>query len=286
MRAFIDCSEPCKAATFREFEETFRAMGVRMGQLQTCYAMAETTYAVTQSRIGEVTRSVSVDQMLLSRTGEVRPVAQNAGASAEFLSVGPAIEGAEILILDDQGQAAPGGRMGEIALRSTSLFSGYFELPDVTARVFHDGWYLTGDLGFLLEGELYITGRKKEMFIVRGRNFFAHEIESAVNACEGVKPGRAVAIGVFNDAIGSEEVTVIAESEVEDPVARRRISTAVKLLLDERMGLQVRSVEVVAPGWLIKTTSGKISRKENLVKYQAQRASGTAAVPQVPGAAG
>lgn len=273
MRAFINCSEPCKAATLREFEAAFLPMGVRRDQLQTCYAMAETTYAVTQSKLGLHARALAVGADRLSRTGQVATVDRDDDVATEFLSCGRPIEGTTLRIFDDQGNACADGSMGEVGIRSTSMFSGYFELPQATEMVFRDGWYLSGDLGFVQDGELYITGRKKEMFIVRGRNFFAHEVESVVNSCPGVKPGRAVAIGVFSDTLGSEEVIVIAESEIGDAQAKRQLSNAVKQALDERMSLQVRSVEIVEPGWLIKTTSGKISRKENLAKYRSEKQS-------------
>ncbi|MCC6920801.1 MAG: AMP-binding protein [Alphaproteobacteria bacterium] len=273
MRAFIDCSEPCKEETFRLFEATFAPMGVRRGQLQTCYAMAETTYAATQSKIGEPTRSVTAETALLVDTGEVR-LTSDETKGMTFLSVGRPLDGTEIRIVDDANRPLGEGRTGEISIKSSCLFSGYFELPEQTAEVLQDGWYRSGDLGFLLDGELYITGRKKELIIVRGRNFFAHDIEYVATTCAGVKPGRAVAVGVFNAAVGSEEVVIIAETQVPNPPEARKIAVGVKAALDERMGLQVRSVHLVEPGWLIKTTSGKISRKENLAKYTASTRTG------------
>ena len=269
MRAFINCSEPCKAATFHLFLKTFARMGVRPEHLQTCYAMAENCFAVTQSPLGRPPQTIAVDQEALSSKGiaVTPPVGRHA---IEFLSCGGPIDNVAIRIVDAGCNPLPEGHVGEIAVSGASLFAEYFRLPEETERVMRSGWYCTGDLGFVRDGELYVTGRVKDLIIIRGRNFYAHDIEYATSRCPGVKPGRAVALGVFNDALGSEEVVVVAEQDETDDQTAHQLAVGVKRALDQELDLQVRSVHAVRPGWLIKTTSGKISRSENLAKYLAE----------------
>ncbi|MBV9993345.1 MAG: AMP-binding protein [Alphaproteobacteria bacterium] len=235
MRAFIDCSEPCKPETFDEFAAAF---DIEPAKLQTCYAMAETVFAVTQTRPG-------VPPRRLTRDGR------------DYLSCGPAIEGLEIRIID-----------GEIAVKGSCLFSGYYKLEEETRAAFSGEWYRSGDLGFMDGGELFVTGRIKDLIIVNGRNFYAHDVEAVVNTVAGIKPGRAVAIGRYSEMSQSEELLVIAETEAAETLALRK---SVRDAIEAAFGLTGASVHVVAPGWLVKTTSGKISRSENLAKYQAEK---------------
>ncbi|MBI5381349.1 MAG: AMP-binding protein [Opitutae bacterium] len=264
MRAWIDCSEPCRAETFRIFAHTFARAGVCAEQLQVCYAMAETVFAVTQTDLGVMPRTMTVDAAALRTQGAVCSV--TTGETVSILSTGRPISGLDIAIVDNTGQRLPEGRVGEIAISGDCLFAGYYKLEEETRRKLRHGWYYTGDLGFLHAGELFVTGRKHDLIIVHGRNYYAHELEYLVNQVPGVHPGRNVAVGWFRPEAGSEEVVIIAESgdQLEDATLASRIKQTV---LDQT-GLLVFDVHVAPPGWLVKTTSGKISRSENLRKYQ------------------
>jgi acyl-CoA synthetase (AMP-forming)/AMP-acid ligase II len=156
--------------------------------------------------------------------------------------------------------------LGEIAVSGSCLFSGYYQQPEETGKKLQAGWYFTGDLGFCSQGHLVITGRKHDLIIVHGRNFYAHEMEFAVNQLPGVKPGRVVATGYYLPEIGSEEMVIIAEAENRS-VSAENLKTEIKQCLLDTSGLLPYDVRIVPPGWLVKTTSGKISRGANLEKY-------------------
>jgi fatty-acyl-CoA synthase len=263
--AVIDCSEPCKPEAFRRFLDAFERSGVRREHLQTCYAMAENVFAVTQSRVGEPVRTLAVDRRALAE-GRVELPAPGAPA-LDLLSVGSPIDGVSVRVLSD----GPGA-IGEIAISGSSLFSGYYRLPEATAEALVDGWYRTGDLGFLDGGELFVTGRLKDILIINGKNFYAHDLETLVQEVPDVKRGRVVAIAVENEDVGSDEVVILAETEVTDAGRLKAMKRAVKEALIAGLDLYVREVCLVAPGWIVKTTSGKISRKENRAKYLGARA--------------
>jgi len=269
VRGFIDCSEPCKPNTMRAFLEAFAGKGVQPQALQACYAMAENGFAVAQTPLGQPPRYLVVDAEVMAAERRCRP-ASPGRPSLEFMSNGLVIEGVELKIVDDDRRELSEGAIGEIAIAGDCLFSGYFKLPEETAAVLHSGWCHTGDLGFLHDGHLYVTGRKKDLIIVRGRNFYAHDIEYVVSASEGVKPGRAVAFGLFREESGTEEAVVVAETSDParlDPREQLRRGVLIKQQVKDVLDLELHTVRLVPPGWLIKTTSGKISRAQNREKY-------------------
>ncbi len=229
IEAIICCSEPCKPAAFDAFQAIFTDTGLRPAALQTCYAMAEAVFAVTQSRIGTPPRRL--------RMADGR----------EHLSNGPPIAGCGVRICDD----------GEICIRAPWLFSGYQN----DLAPFHDGYFRTGDLGFLDGGELFIVGRIKDIIIINGRNIFAHDVEAAVSAHAAVKPGRVAAFGIFDDAQGSERLIIVAETDDGASVPE------INRIVLATCGIACHDIRLVAPGWLVKTTSGKVSRSENALKY-------------------
>jgi acyl-CoA synthetase (AMP-forming)/AMP-acid ligase II len=185
-----------------------------------------------------------------------------------LLSVGTPIPDWQVRVDDGDGHAVPDGTIGEIAITGGSLFAGYHKQPEETARKFRDGWYLTGDLGCQHAGELYLTGRVDDVIIVHGKNIYAHDVEFAMNQVPGVKAGRAVAIGIFVPEAGTQDLLLIAEST--EPADRHAaLGRAIKSAIVQLLGLAPRTVRIVEPGWLVKTTSGKISRAENLRKHLA-----------------
>ena len=269
MRAWIDCSEPCRAETFELFEKKFAAAGVRRETLHVCYAMAETVFAISQTPINELSPILAVDAAAL-REGLV--IEMSPGSAAQLLlSAGKPVNGLEVRILDDQGMSMAEDRVGEISVTGDCLFDGYFKLPAETQKKICDGWYQTGDLGFLRRGELYITGRKNDLIIVHGKNYYAHELEYLINQLPGVHPGRNVATGWFRPEVGSEEIIVLAETELTEDTARTDLSNRIKQALLDQSGLLPYDVYLAPPGWLVKTTSGKLSRHDNLAKYLVAR---------------
>lgn len=274
VRVWNDCSEPCRPETLRLFAQKFAGLGVRPERLQVCYAMAETVFAVTQTAPAQAPRTLRIEAEPL-RTERRVVLTADAAPAQELISAGRPVRGLQVRILDETGQPLPDDRVGVISLAGECLFDGYFQLPEETQRRFAAGWYRTCDLGFMHEGELYVTGRENDLIIVHGKNFYAHELEHVVNQVPGVHPGRAVAVGWFRPEVGSQDVVIIAEHAPDAAGDRAAVIQAVKHALLNAAGLLVFDVHVVSPGWLVKTTSGKISRSENLGRYlvDVQRAS-------------
>ncbi|MEX1247833.1 MAG: AMP-binding protein [Anaerolineales bacterium] len=261
-RAAINCSEPVYDESHQMFLEKMAPLGFSRNSLAVSYAMAENTFGVTQTRLGAPPRIDTVEIAAMQERGDARPAAQG----KRFVSCGPPIETVELRILDAGRSPLPDRRVGEIALRSEFMLSGYYKRPDLTEKVMAaDGWYLTGDMGYLTDGELYITGRKKDLIIVGGKNIYPQDIEAIANRTPGIHPGRAAAFGVLDERLGSEKVVVIAEATdgADTAQAERELRAAIVKETEVTLG----DLRFVPRGWIVKTSSGKHARSDNREKY-------------------
>lgn len=257
----VNCSEVCKAPDMERFRAKFGPYGLPDDALQVCYAMAEYVFAVTQTERGADvgTRTLTLDRDAL--VVEARAVPTEEPGGRQIVSVGRPIPGVDVRIATERD----GADVGEIELTGPSLCSGYHLNEAATREKFVDGWYRSGDLGFLRDGELYVTGRKDDRIIVRGRNLYAHDIEEVVTATGQVRPGRCVALGI-DDTTGTQLLVVVAErAEGTDGQAAAVISECVL----EATGVSPKEVLIVEPETLIKTSSGKMSRSQNAERYKA-----------------
>ena len=263
IEAFVSCSEPCKDSTFETFRQRFEPCGLRAAALQTCYAMAETVFAVSQS-LGDHPRQLRIDRQSLFGLGAVQ--LSDAAEAPVILSNGPPIDGVKIAVMRD---SMPMGELeiGEICIEAGFMFTEYYGDPETTKLALNNGLYRSGDLGFVYNGEIYITGRIKDVIIVNGKNLFAHDVEAAVATVPGLKAGRAVAFGKYDDRIGSELLVVVAEHDWSARSMTDMMKDINHAVLDA-LGVACAAVKIVDPGWLVKTTSGKISRADNAKKYE------------------
>jgi fatty-acyl-CoA synthase len=266
LRAVINCSEPVRWESHRAFFEHFQKYGLRWNALQTCYAMAENVFAVTQSRLDgeplvvEVDREAFMVERVAKSPFDGRP-------SMRMMSSGPPVENVQIRVMDENGGDLPHHIIGEVALQSNCMLTGYFNRPDLTDNAFRDGWYLTGDYGFVSNGELFVSGRKKDMIIVGGKNVYPQDLESLTYEVPGVHAGRSVAFGIFDESQGTEEVVIIAEVDSEDASEQQKIADALRVHITKNSAIALRHVKVVGPKWILKTSSGKTARSANREKF-------------------
>jgi len=259
LRLAVNCSEPVRDESHKKFLERFTKYGFNPVALSACYAMAETTYAITQTDPGTEIKVLHVDRQELSN-GFVKLASGPAARCC--VSSGKLIKGCEIKIVDENRNEVKPGQVGEIAVKSVSMFDGYRNYPEKTAEVVQDGWYFTGDYGFKYEEEFFIIGRKKDIIIVAGKNLYPEDIEDTVNQVEGVIPGRVIAFGEEDASMGTELVSVVAESKFEDEKDKNKLRLDI-LKAGMRMDVNIHKVYLVPPRWLIKSSAGKPSRKTN-----------------------
>lgn len=274
LRAMVNCSEPVSAESMEEFYTIYRENGLPRSCLHASYAMAENTFAVTQTVVdgGASATTIRVDRDVLANEGRVELLAPGTESALILVSSGRCLEANEVAILGRGGTHLADGNVGEILVRSDSVFQGYFGRPDLTAKALHDGWYHTGDVGFLWDGELYVMGRKDDLIIVAGKNLYPQDIESIAFAHPSVHDGRAVAFGLFNPDLGTQDLIVIAEVEKENDLQRAsEIEGAIRREILGGIGLAPRMVALVPPRWLVKSTAGKPARSTNKAKLLKER---------------
>jgi fatty-acyl-CoA synthase len=266
-------AEPIHADSLRLFAERMEPAGFSLCAFMPCYGLAEATLAVSMVPRGGGLRTREV----ASATLRERRLAEEPGAGEpahEIAACGPPLPGHEITIANPAGRPLPERHEGEILVRGPSVAAGYFADPAATEQVFGDGWVRTGDLGFLDGGELFVTGRDKDLIIHNGRNYHPQDIEWCASEVAGVRRGNVVAFSE-TDGHGPERVVVIAERRSGAEVGE--IDERVRRRVRSRLGLKVHRVSVVEAGHLPKTSSGKLRRAE----ARAREASG-ALVPLEP----
>jgi acyl-CoA synthetase (AMP-forming)/AMP-acid ligase II len=265
-RLISNCSEPMRWSSHEAFYERFRFYGLKPTALGTCYAMAENVFAVTQGGAREPVRVDEIDRESF-QVGRYAKPAVDGQPSLKMLSAGKPIPQTEVRVVNENGDSLPDRSVGEIALRSNCMLTGYYHRKDATDKAFIHGWYLTGDYGYMARGELYVVGRKKDLIIVGGKNVYPQDLEALAMEVPGVHPGRVAAFGIFNDTSGTEDVVIVAEVETDDPEQRQTISDGIRQAVTRGSAVALRNVYLVGKHWLVKTSSGKTARAANREKY-------------------
>jgi acyl-CoA synthetase (AMP-forming)/AMP-acid ligase II len=270
VRAYVDCSEPVRLTSLRGFAETFADWGVSLEQIQVSYAMAENVFAVTQTKIGRAPRTVA--RTAVARGGNGGPLAFDL-VDDVYVSSGEPVGGVKVRIVDSQGNVCSEREAGEIQISTESLFSGYWGPQGFTTSPFtYDGWYATGDYGFMTDGELYVIGRLKDIVIVGGQNIFPEDVEIVVNTVSGIYPGRVVAFGILN-AHDTESLIVVAEMKgAYDRDRAASLEKEIARLILTTIGIGPGRVCVLPERSIVKSTAGKISRRETRERYLREHA--------------
>jgi acyl-CoA synthetase (AMP-forming)/AMP-acid ligase II len=266
LRAVINCSEPVRWASHQAFYERFKDFGLRLETLQTSYAMAENVFGVTQSPLGnvptvdEIDREVFMSDRVAKSPYDGRPM-------LKMLSSGRPLENVKIRIVDERNKEVPDRVIGEILLQSNCMLTGYYNRDDLTKEAFTDGWYRTGDYGYKVNDDVFVTGRKKDIIIVGGKNVYPQDLELLTYEVPGVHAGRSVAFGMFDDIQGTEDVVIIAEVDTDDTYEQQKIADELRLHVTKNSAIALRYVKVVGPNWIVKTSSGKTARSANKAKF-------------------
>lgn len=252
-------AEPIHPETMRRFVEHFEPAGLRPQALLPAYGMAEATLAVSFIDPDEPVTTDTVSAEAYEQEGRAEPVDDAEPGQRqphEFVCCGKTFPGHHISIRDEDDRELDERQVGEIVLEGPSVTDGYYREPRRTDEAFHDGRLYTGDLGYLADGKLYVTGRKKDLIIINGRNFDPQTIEWKAAEVAGVRKGNVVAFSVPSE--DSEELVVVAE--VHGDVDRAQVERDIKRRVARELMVKVGHVELVDKARLPKTSSGKLQR--------------------------
>ena len=262
-RVALNGAEPIDADGIRTFTERFARWGMPQQAITPVYGLAEAGLAVTFTSLDGPPLVTEFDRDILAT--EARAVRGN---GRRLVSVGSPLPGIAIEIRDGVERALPEGDVGRVLIKGPSVTSGYFNDPEASARTIQDGWLDTGDLGFFLEGHLYIVGRVKDLIIIRGRNFAPQEVEELLVSVPGLRAGCAVAVGGFVEGQG-EQLIILAESDIRNPRNAEEVVAEVRSRVRTGLALSPHHVELLPPGTLPRTSSGKLRRSEALRQFVA-----------------
>ena len=284
VRLMLVGAEPISATVWREFAAKMRPTGLDPRAATPVYGLAEATLAVTFPPLGEVAAPVALDRAALSRGRAVER--EPGGDAVEVMDVGVPVPGCAVRITDGAGRPLGDRRVGHIEVGGPQIARGYHRLPETTAQTFAEGWLRTGDLGFLRDGRLCVSGRHKDVLFLNGRTFHAPDMEEVAAATPGLPAGITAVVGSTDPVTGSERVVVFVSwsrpprtaTEVLDQVARR-----------VRGALGHDDVHVLAlpPSAFPRTTSGKLQRQRMRARFEAgsyrpAASSGPLPIPSAP----
>jgi acyl-CoA synthetase (AMP-forming)/AMP-acid ligase II len=266
-------AEPIAPHTMRAFQERFASAGLRENVILPCYGLAEACLAVTFRPVLAplVVDCVDRDQLAL---GEVCFGDGGSAPIVNVVSCGRPLIGTDVAICDRAGNELDEMQVGRIMVRGPSVMRGYLDDEARTKQALSsDGWLWTGDLGYMRDGQLFITGREKDVIILRGKNFVPSEFEWAAEEVPGVRRGNAVAFGVTSDKLGTEMLVIACETDTTDTKARDELKRRVVSHVMAQTGIRPDAVHLLSRERLPKTTSGKLQRSRAKQAYVEERPS-------------
>ncbi|MBI2976946.1 MAG: AMP-binding protein [Chloroflexi bacterium] len=267
VRVALVGAEAVTRESMESFAKKFGAAGFRRSSLMPTYGLAECSLAVTMPPLDTGPEWDTVEAASHAE-GVAQPVKDETSAPRNvryFAAVGVPMPETSVAIVNETGERLPERRVGEIIINSPSLMNGYWGGEGDALR---EGWLWTGDVGYVAGGKLFITGRKKEVIIVGGRNFYPDDVEQTVSAVRGVRAERVVAVGVEDAGRGTEALVVLAETDPAEPVERDALRLAIRRAL-LAAGFPVSEVVLLKPKSIQSTLTGKLKRQESKARYLA-----------------
>jgi acyl-CoA synthetase (AMP-forming)/AMP-acid ligase II len=269
LRILINGSEPVLYQSQELFLRRFAPRGFKETALNSGYGMAENTLGVTFTPPGKRSPVDWVEAKEMKAAKRAIPAAPQAEGAKPCVSSGIPLPGVEVAILDHHGHHLPEREVGEIAIRSGFLFSGYHSRPDLTRQVIKRGWYSTGDIGYLTDNELHVCGRKADLIIVGGHNIHPEDLEAIAHGVPGVLARRVVAFGITDPELGTEKIILVCEVQApHDEEGKLRIERELRRRVYNELEVTLGEVRLVGKGWVKRTPNGKIARAASRQKYE------------------
>jgi fatty-acyl-CoA synthase len=268
-RVAVNGAEKVYPRTLEQFTQKFAPYGFKRSTLMPVYGLAESAVALTMPPLGREFRLDYVDRKQFEE--DRRAIPATGDNTLTFVACGYPLDKHEIRIVDDENKLLEDRTVGNLQFRGPSSMQGYYNNPRATQAIYHDGWLATGDLAYQADGELFITGRRKDLIIKAGRNLYPAEIEELVGAVPGIRQGCVAAFGVTEDERATEQLVVVAETREKNKAMREQIISNIKEAIAATLDIAPDVVILTAPRTVPKTSSGKLQRAACKKMYLAGR---------------
>jgi fatty-acyl-CoA synthase len=278
MKAALNGAEPVNPETLERFCQRFAKNGFRREAMMPVYGLAEASLAVTMTPPMRGPMVDRVERETFATQGRAVATESTGDETISFVSSGYPVDKHEVMIVDGGGEEAPDRTEGFLWFRGPSATSGYYKNAEATAKLFPRGvsadetgfaWVNSGDRAYRAEGEIFVTGRVKDIIIKGGRNLYPHEVEELAARAEGIRKGCVVAFGLKDIANGTEKLVIVAECRANDSASRGAVIAAINEQVSQGLGLPPDRVELIPTGSIPKTSSGKLRRDETKQLYVA-----------------
>lgn len=259
-RAAFNGAEAVSPDTVKQFPQRFRKYGFREDAMMPVYGLAESSVGLAFPPLGQGVLIDKIQRQAFMLSGKAIPAEEDDENALRFVACGQALSGHEIRIADAQGNELPDRQEGRLQFRGPSATSGYLRNQAATKKLFVGDWLDTGDLAYFSEGDLYVTGRTKDIIIRAGRNLYPHELEEAVGDIPGIRKGRVAVFGASSSKTGTEKLVILAETRKKDKASLEQLRNRVNTISTELIGGPADDIVLARPNTVLKTSSGKVRR--------------------------
>ena len=271
LRLAVNGAEPVSPLTMRRFSDRFAPYGFRAEAMAPVYGLAENAVGLAFPPPGRLPWIDRIDRGALTRHGEAMPAAADDPAALELPACGHALPGHEIRIVDELGRELGDRREGRLQFRGPSATRGYHRNPEKTAALFDGTWLESGDLAYTVAGDIFLTGRSKDIIIRAGRNIHPNEVEDALGEIPGLRKGCVAVIGSAGAATGTERVIVLAETRAAEEASRADLRQRIDEVVTALLEAPADDIVLLPPHGVLKTSSGKIRRAACRALYEQGR---------------
>jgi acyl-CoA synthetase (AMP-forming)/AMP-acid ligase II len=269
VRAIVNGAEPVSPGTIRNFTDRFEQIGFRPEALEPVYGLAECSVGLAFPPLGRKPVIDRIDRSDLAETGVATPARENDSTAIEFVACGRPLANHQVRVVDELGLEIPERHQGRLQFKGPSATSGYFRDDEKTESLFSGDWLESGDLAYISGGDIYLTGRIKDMIIRAGRNIYPHEIEEFVGRLPNVRKGCVAAFASPDPRTGSERLVVLAETRLQAASELAELEKAIREATLEVLDLPPDEVVLAPPHAIPKTSSGKIRRSATRALFEA-----------------
>ncbi|WP_455207461.1 AMP-binding protein [Kaarinaea lacus] len=270
-RAAFNGAEPVSPDTVKRFCDRFADYGFRREAYMPVYGLAENSVGLAFPPLNRGPLIDRVQREVFMQTGEALPAADDDTSAIEFVACGQVLENHQLRVVDSANKEVFNRHEGRLQFRGPSATSGYFHSPEKTQDLFCGEWLETGDLAYLADGDVYLTGRTKDVIIRGGRNIYPHELEDAIGNIDGIRTGRVAVFGTKDPQTGTENLVVLAETRESDQQTLQNIRSSVNETVNDLVGLPPDDVVLAPPNTVLKTSSGKLRRAASKALYEEGR---------------